>query len=187
MSGLRAEPAPRATFRSGALSQPSQMGNFKHQSTRTNDRDRERDLDRDGGKEREREIRDREGQERLRSVRRPSLYLPATGGLTRNLHDFSFRTSTIAIVWDLQQQQTACVERIETPLPILASALAAYPLVLLSLAGAEKAANAARPVASARVARGGRRASRLMIGVVVGCLISCTRTCPDVLLFHRAR
>ena len=47
------------------------MGNFKHQSTRTSDRerDRERDRDRDVDKERERDIRDREGQERLRSVR----------------------------------------------------------------------------------------------------------------------
>ncbi|KAI0033440.1 hypothetical protein K488DRAFT_84967 [Vararia minispora EC-137] len=57
------DPPPRATFRS-TLSQPSQMGNFKHQSSRTTDRDRDRDLD----KERERDIRDREGQERLRNL-----------------------------------------------------------------------------------------------------------------------
>ncbi|KAI0068467.1 hypothetical protein BV25DRAFT_1987241, partial [Artomyces pyxidatus] len=57
------EPPPRATFRS-TLSQPSQMGNFKHQSIRTSDRDREKD----GDKDKERDIRDREGQERLRSL-----------------------------------------------------------------------------------------------------------------------
>lgn len=44
----------RPSFRS-TLSQPSQMGNFKHQSLRSGDRDRERDGDRD------REIRDKEG------------------------------------------------------------------------------------------------------------------------------
>ncbi|ESK98364.1 hypothetical protein Moror_114 [Moniliophthora roreri MCA 2997] len=49
-----AELPSRPSFRSAA-SQPSQMGNFKHQSMRSNDRDR--DLD-----------RDREGQERLRSL-----------------------------------------------------------------------------------------------------------------------
>lgn len=51
----------RSTFRS-TLSQPSQMGNFRHQSirgdlTRSGDRDRDRDTD-----------RDKEGHERLRSV-----------------------------------------------------------------------------------------------------------------------
>ena len=55
------EPAPRATFRS-TLSQPSQMGNFKHQSIRTTERDRDRDTDKD------RDLRDREGHERLRNV-----------------------------------------------------------------------------------------------------------------------
>ena len=64
----------RPTFRSG-LTQPSQMGNFKHQSLRANDRDKERDRDRDGEKERERDIRDKEGQERLRHVR---LSIPPT-------------------------------------------------------------------------------------------------------------
>ncbi|TFY81541.1 hypothetical protein EWM64_g2465 [Hericium alpestre] len=58
-----AEPPPRATFRS-ALSQPSQMGNFKHQSIRSNDRDREKD----GEKDKDRDSRDRDGQERLRSL-----------------------------------------------------------------------------------------------------------------------
>lgn len=56
------EPPPRATFRS-TLSQPSQMGNFKHQSIRTAERDRERDGEKD------RDIRDKEGHERLRNVR----------------------------------------------------------------------------------------------------------------------
>lgn len=51
----------RSTFRS-TLSQPSQMGNFRHQSirgdlTRSGDRDRDRDAD-----------RDKEGHERLRSL-----------------------------------------------------------------------------------------------------------------------
>lgn len=75
------EPLPRATFRSG-LSQPSQMGNFKHQSIRTTDRDR----DRDGDKDRERD-RDKEGHERLRSLSdkydRDRLGLPATAANLR--------------------------------------------------------------------------------------------------------
>jgi hypothetical protein len=54
---------PRATFRS-TLSQPSQMGNFKHQSIRSSEREKDKDVDR----ERERDLRDKEGQERLRSV-----------------------------------------------------------------------------------------------------------------------
>ncbi|KZT74709.1 hypothetical protein DAEQUDRAFT_760734 [Daedalea quercina L-15889] len=53
----------RPSFRSG-LTQPSQMGNFRHQSLRTNDRDKDRDSER----ERERDLRDREGQERLRNL-----------------------------------------------------------------------------------------------------------------------
>ncbi|KAJ6604341.1 hypothetical protein DFH09DRAFT_1122361 [Mycena vulgaris] len=55
------ETSTRPTFRS-TLSQPSQMGNFKHQSLRDRDRDRE------GDKDRERDIRDKEGQERLRNL-----------------------------------------------------------------------------------------------------------------------
>lgn len=55
------ETSTRPSFRS-TLSQPSQMGNFKHQSLR------DRDRDRDGDKDRERNIRDKEGQERLRDV-----------------------------------------------------------------------------------------------------------------------
>ncbi|KAF8641044.1 hypothetical protein AX17_000688 [Amanita inopinata Kibby_2008] len=50
----------RPSFRS-TISQPSQMGNFKHQSLRANDR--EKDRDRDGERD-----RDREGQERLRHL-----------------------------------------------------------------------------------------------------------------------
>ncbi|KAF7306671.1 hypothetical protein MIND_00458700 [Mycena indigotica] len=55
------EASSRPSFRS-TLSQPSQMGNFKHQSLR--DRERDRDAD----KERERDLRDKEGQERLRNL-----------------------------------------------------------------------------------------------------------------------
>lgn len=51
----------RPSFRS-TLTQPSQMGNFRHQSIRNTERDR----DRDGDKDRD---RDKEGQERLRNVR----------------------------------------------------------------------------------------------------------------------
>lgn len=54
----------RPSYR-GALAQPSQMGNFKHQSLRSVDRG---DRDKDGEKERERDIRDKEGQDRLRHV-----------------------------------------------------------------------------------------------------------------------
>ena len=55
---------PRPSFR---VTQPSQMGNFKHQSLRSTDRG---DRDKEGDKERERDMRDKEGQERLRNVRR---------------------------------------------------------------------------------------------------------------------
>ncbi|KAJ7071543.1 hypothetical protein C8F01DRAFT_439119 [Mycena amicta] len=55
------ETSSRPSFRS-TLSQPSQMGNFKHQSLR------ERERDRDADKERERDLRDKEGQERLRNL-----------------------------------------------------------------------------------------------------------------------
>ena len=41
------------------------MGNFRHQSIRTTERDKEKDTD----KERERDMRDKEGAEKLRSVR----------------------------------------------------------------------------------------------------------------------
>ena len=63
LTTLSADLPPRATFRS-TLSQPSQMGNFKHQSIRTSERERDKDADRD----RERDLRDKEGQERLRNV-----------------------------------------------------------------------------------------------------------------------
>lgn len=63
LTTLSADLPQRATFRS-TLSQPSQMGNFKHQSIRTSERERDKDADRD----RERDLRDKEGQERLRSV-----------------------------------------------------------------------------------------------------------------------
>lgn len=63
---IRTDNASRPAFRS-TLSQPSQMGNFKHQSLRGDltraERDRERDRDRDRDNE-----RDKEGHERLRSV-----------------------------------------------------------------------------------------------------------------------
>jgi zinc finger CCCH domain-containing protein 13 len=52
------DPASRASYRS-TLTQPSQMGNFKHQSLRSSERDKDKEGDRD---------RDREGQERLRNV-----------------------------------------------------------------------------------------------------------------------
>jgi hypothetical protein len=58
-----AELPARATFRSTS-SQPSQMGNFKHQSIRSSEREKDKDADRD----RERDLRDKEGQERIRSV-----------------------------------------------------------------------------------------------------------------------
>ncbi|KAH8988800.1 hypothetical protein EDB92DRAFT_2008494 [Lactarius akahatsu] len=73
---------PRATFRS-TLSQPSQMGNFKHQSIRTSERERDKDTDRD----RERDLRDKEGQERLRNLSdkydRDRLSSPAGGTALR--------------------------------------------------------------------------------------------------------
>ena len=65
----------RPSFRT-TLSQPSQMGNFKHQSLRPNDRDRDRDRDRDADKERERDIRDKDGHERLRHVGFPFVKCP---------------------------------------------------------------------------------------------------------------
>jgi zinc finger CCCH domain-containing protein 13 len=40
------------------------MGNFKHQSIRSSEREKDKDSDRD----RERDLRDKEGQERIRSV-----------------------------------------------------------------------------------------------------------------------
>lgn len=58
------DPPARPSFR-GTTTQPSQMGNFKHQSIRSTDRN---DRDKDGEKERERDMRDKEGQERLRNV-----------------------------------------------------------------------------------------------------------------------
>ncbi|KAH8100640.1 hypothetical protein BXZ70DRAFT_165827 [Cristinia sonorae] len=58
-SELPARPAFRTT-----LSQPSQMGNFRHQPIRTADRDKDKDTD----KERERDIRDKEGAEKLRNL-----------------------------------------------------------------------------------------------------------------------
>ncbi|RDB29623.1 hypothetical protein Hypma_015351 [Hypsizygus marmoreus] len=76
------ETSSRPSFRP-TLSQPSQMGNFKHQSLRASDRDKDRDRDRDGDKDRERDIRDKEGQERLRHLSdkydRDRLASPLTG------------------------------------------------------------------------------------------------------------
>lgn len=51
---LALDASSRPSFRS-TLSQPSQMGNFKHQSLRSGDRER------DGDRDRDREIRDKEG------------------------------------------------------------------------------------------------------------------------------
>ncbi|KAG2117775.1 uncharacterized protein F5147DRAFT_247853 [Suillus discolor] len=58
------EGAARPSFRGAAITQPSQMGNFKHQSIRAADRDRDRDTDR----EQERDSRVKDGQERLRNL-----------------------------------------------------------------------------------------------------------------------
>jgi hypothetical protein len=54
------ETPSRSVYRA-TLTQPSQMGNFKHQSSRSNERDREH-------VNKERDLRDKEGQERLRNV-----------------------------------------------------------------------------------------------------------------------
>lgn len=81
---LSVEAHSRPTYRA-ALSQPSQMGNFKHQSMRSNDRDREHP-----DKDRDRDMRDKDGQERLRHVLSS---LPSyRSGLT------SFRSPTNMIV-----------------------------------------------------------------------------------------
>jgi hypothetical protein len=56
----------RPSFRT-SLTQPSQMGNFRHQSTRTSDRDRDKDTEKE--KDRDRDAKD--GQDRLRSVGLP--------------------------------------------------------------------------------------------------------------------
>lgn len=54
----------RPSFRGTAVTQPSQMGNFKHQSIRTTERERERDADRD----QDRDSKVKEGHERLRNL-----------------------------------------------------------------------------------------------------------------------
>ncbi|KAI1797792.1 hypothetical protein LXA43DRAFT_266656 [Ganoderma leucocontextum] len=76
----------RQSFRSG-LSQPSQMGNFRHQPIRTTDRTGDKDPD----KERERDLRDREGQERLRNLSdkydRDRLALSSTSNLRNKERD----------------------------------------------------------------------------------------------------
>lgn len=59
----RSSASARQSFRGAAITQPSQMGNFKNQSIRAADRDRDRDVD----KEQDRE-RVKEGQERLRNA-----------------------------------------------------------------------------------------------------------------------
>ncbi|KIJ68269.1 hypothetical protein HYDPIDRAFT_185388 [Hydnomerulius pinastri MD-312] len=53
----------RPSFRGTAITQPSQMGNFKHQSIRATDRDRDRDADREQDRDKV-----KEGQERLRNL-----------------------------------------------------------------------------------------------------------------------
>lgn len=92
----------RPSFRS-TLSQPSQMGNFRHQSIRTTERDRDRDAER----ERQRDERDREGQERLRNVR-SSIF----DGLHLSTMAHSFRISMIATVLE-QAQALPCATKTE--------------------------------------------------------------------------
>ena len=82
------EAPSRPSFRS-TLTQPSQMGNFKHQSLR------DRDKDRDGERDRERDLRDREGQERLRHVRNISRFYFFLS--PRSL--YSYRISMTVTVW----------------------------------------------------------------------------------------
>ncbi|KIK94862.1 hypothetical protein PAXRUDRAFT_827562 [Paxillus rubicundulus Ve08.2h10] len=53
----------RQSFRGATVTQPSQMGNFKHQSIRATDRDRDRDADREQDRDKV-----KEGQERLRNL-----------------------------------------------------------------------------------------------------------------------
>ncbi|KIJ21604.1 hypothetical protein PAXINDRAFT_95149 [Paxillus involutus ATCC 200175] len=53
----------RQSFRGAAITQPSQMGNFKHQSIRATDRDRDRDTEREQDRDKV-----KEGQERLRNL-----------------------------------------------------------------------------------------------------------------------
>lgn len=53
----------RQSFRGAAITQPSQMGNFKHQSIRAADRDRDKDAEKELDRERV-----KEGQERLRNA-----------------------------------------------------------------------------------------------------------------------
>lgn len=54
----------RPSFRGTTVTQPSQMGNFKHQSIRTAEREREREVDR----EQDRDSKVKEGHERLRNL-----------------------------------------------------------------------------------------------------------------------
>jgi hypothetical protein len=58
--GSQESTTTRPSFRT-SLTQPSQMGNFRHQSTRTSDRDREKDADKE-------KDRDRDTKDGLRSV-----------------------------------------------------------------------------------------------------------------------
>ncbi|KAF9229479.1 hypothetical protein BS17DRAFT_771518 [Gyrodon lividus] len=53
----------RQSFRGAAITQPSQMGNFKHQSIRATDRDRDKDCEREQDRDKL-----KEGQERLRNL-----------------------------------------------------------------------------------------------------------------------
>ncbi|KAF9240938.1 hypothetical protein BU15DRAFT_61250 [Melanogaster broomeanus] len=55
----------RQSFRGAAITQPSQMGNFKHHSMRATDRDRDRDKDTEREQDRDKV---KEGQERLRNL-----------------------------------------------------------------------------------------------------------------------
>ncbi|KIK71190.1 hypothetical protein GYMLUDRAFT_33330 [Collybiopsis luxurians FD-317 M1] len=90
----------RPSFRS-SLSQPSQMGNFKHQSLRTNDRDA-----------------DREGQERLRNLSdkfdRDRLGLPLSGLRTGKERSVAPHLATGSGRISSQAQGTIAARRAET-------------------------------------------------------------------------
>ncbi|KAF8898562.1 hypothetical protein BD779DRAFT_1484574 [Infundibulicybe gibba] len=101
----------RTTFRA-SLTQPSQMGNFKHQSLRG---DRERD--RDGDKDRERDMRDKEGQERLRSLSdkydRERLALPSSNSRNKDRDAAPHLTSTSSKLNPQAQASNATSRRTE--------------------------------------------------------------------------
>ncbi|KAL0950976.1 hypothetical protein HGRIS_007724 [Hohenbuehelia grisea] len=85
----------RTGFRS-TLAQPSQMGNFKHQSLRTADRDRDRDTDRDrDGHERLRNLSDKYDRDRLAPGRKERDTAPhLTSGASSRLSGQAQGTAT---------------------------------------------------------------------------------------------